>query len=314
METIAYDKQYFSQILNLWNQEMIADPFSEERFLKNIVLDENFSEELCRLYIEDSKVRGFIWAVKRKYPYGERGLEPSRGWIVSLCVDRDFQRKGIGGQLVKDVENILRKDNVKQITLAAYSPNYLFPGVDINNYPNAQQFFENLDYLVGSPAVSMSQDLTKFQFSDFYIDHRRKLQELGYVLSKFKLSDAEDLLQFLKTNFPGGWAKNVKESILENRSEETILILRNRNKEIVGYCQRAIDGNPGRFGPFGVKEDLRGLKLGMYLFNEMMFEMKKHQIYFTYFLWTSGSAQLFYEKNGMNSYREYILMSKKLGE
>ena len=31
---------------------------------------------------------------------------------------------------------------------------------------------------------------------------------------------------------------------------ETLIICRNKEDEIVGYCQRAIDGHPDRFGPF----------------------------------------------------------------
>src|SRR5699024_1872812 len=95
---------------------------------------------------------------------------------------------------------------------------------------------------------------------------------------------------------------------------ETLIICRNKQDEIVGYCQRAIDGHPDRFGPFGVDESLRGLGLGSVLFNEMLHDMTKRGIHHVYFLWTAGRAQLMYERQGMSAYREYELMRKMLNE
>lgn len=312
METQSYDKKYQSQVVNLWNRCLVADPINEETFLKKVILDENFSNELCRIYVEENSVKGFIWAVKRKYPYGERGFEENRGWIVLFFVDPEWRRQGIGSSLIKETEQKLKELNTKQITIAAYSPNYLFPGVDYINYPDALIFLEKFQYDKKSEAVSMAQNLVDFRLTETYLSHKKVLIDLGYKLDKFQLSESENLIDFLQKNFPGGWATNVKNAILGNRAEDTILILKNKEDKIVGYCQRAIDGNPSRFGPFGVQENLRGLKLGMYLFNEMLFDMLKNQIYYVYFLWTSGSAQKFYEKNGMRVYREYRLMNKNI--
>jgi GNAT superfamily N-acetyltransferase len=43
-------------------------------------------------------------ATKRKFPYLERGLEPTRGWINVMFVDEAYRRKGVGEALVLKAE------------------------------------------------------------------------------------------------------------------------------------------------------------------------------------------------------------------
>lgn len=312
MKTVAYDSKYTDAVVALWNQTLVVDPMTKQRFLQNVTLDDNFSPELCRVALDGDRVIGFIWAVSRKVPYGERGLEPTRGWIVLLFVDQAYQRQGVGTQLVQEVEAIFATQKKQLITLAAYSPNYLFPGVDNEHYAGAIDFFTQLGYTKGPQAVSMHRELFNFKFPEAYPQFKAELEAEGFRLSNFKLDDAEELIDFLKVNFGGGWARNVKQALLSGRGEDTLLVVKDKNAEIVGYCQRAIDGNPDRFGPFGVKESLRGKHIGVLLFNEMLFDMLKKEIHNVYFLWTGGSAQRFYAKNGMEVYRDYTVMKKEV--
>src|SRR5690625_997792 len=311
IKIIPYNIKYRKKILELWNQELITDPLSEKRFLEKILLDENFDPNYCLVALsEDNKVIGFIWSVVRKVPYGDRGTEPERGWIASIFVDKDYQHQGIGSQLVNTVEEKMINKGIKNITLGAYSPNYLFPGIDKNNYPNAKSFFEKLGYEKHGEAVSMERSLFDFVKTQRYLDLYEKVLKKGYTLTSFSLDDAEELLEFLHTHFEGGWARNIQNAILNDEAHETVLVLRDSENEIVGYAQRAIDGSPDRFGPFGVMEKLRGEGLGAILFNEMLFDMLSKGISHAYFLWTSGNAQKFYERNGMKVYRDYNLMKK----
>ena len=75
---------------------------------------------------------------------------------------------------------------------------------------------------------------------------------------------------------------------------------------------RKIDGNEGRFGPFGVSEKLRSTGIGGALFEYMMKDMKSNGIPYLYFLWTGGPAKRFYERHGVNVYRAYKLFRKEL--
>lgn len=310
MTIIAYEKKYKDQVLDLWNKTLIADPLSEKRFYKTILFDENFDPEYFTLAIKDEKVIGFVWAVKRKVPYGDLGLEPKKAWVAAMAVDEKHQRQGVGTDLLKETESRLFSKGVNNIILGAYTPNYFFPGVDIDNYPYASEFFKKNNYEKYGEAVSMERSLFNFAYTPEYLKLKEKVKKKGYQLTPFTLSDSEELIEFLQENFPGDWANNVKQAILKDEATETVIVLRDKENHIVGYAQRAIDGNPDRFGPFGVKETLRGEGLGAILFNEMLFSMISKGVSHAYFLWTGGSAQKFYERNGMEVYRTYELMKK----
>lgn len=312
MKIKAYNQKYKKQILNLWNLTLNVDPLSEKRFYEKILLDDNFDPEYFLVSVKDGTVVGFIWSAVRNVPYGDLGLQEELGWIVAMCVGKECQHQGIGTALVEEVQKKMLGRGVKTIILGAYAPNYLFPGVDKENYPYARGFFEKNGYKQYSEAVSMKRSLFNFKKSKNYLCLEEKVKQKGYVLSSFELSDTEELLNFLHIHFPGDWAHNVKNAILKDNAYDTVLVLRDNKKEIVGYAQRAIDGNPDRFGPFGVKESHRGEGLGALLFNEMLFDMFSKGIYHAYFLWTGGSAQKFYKKNGMAVYRNYDLMKKNL--
>lgn len=127
MKIINYSQEYENLIVKLWNECLIADTISCEQLRKQVLFDENFNRKLALIAIEDKEVVGFILATKRQVPYLDRGLEPERGWINLLFVREDYRKKNIGSQMIKEVEERLKEFGVKNITVAAYSPNYFFP-------------------------------------------------------------------------------------------------------------------------------------------------------------------------------------------
>lgn len=312
MQLVSYNKKYTKEVLALWNRTMSVDQLSQKQFYKKIILDDNFDPKYCLVALREDKVVGFVWSVKRKIPYGDLGLEENKGWIVAICVDEDYQGLGIGSSLIEKSLQQMKKDRVNKVIVGAYTPNYLFPGVDDDHYPKAFSFFKKLTFEKYGEAVSMERHLLTYDYSEEYLVLKEQILSKGYQLKPFTYSDTEELLSFLHEYFPGDWALNVRQAIIKDEASETILILRDNENEIVGYAQRAIDGNPNRFGPFGVKESLRGEGLGALLFNEMLHDMVLKNLTHVYFLWTGGTAQKFYEKNGMRVYRNYSLMLKDL--
>jgi len=306
-----YNSKYDKQILNLWNQQLYRDQLNLRQFYKYIILDENFDPELMLLSLDNNQLNGFIYATKRKVPYENRGLEQNKGWIVSIAVVEEKQKNGIGTLLLEEVENRLRKKGVSQIVLASYSPNYFFPGVDMEAYMHAIPFFEKFGYQFNEHhAVSMCKILNHYKMPEKYVQKEIELLKSGYHIRNFKLSDSAELILFLQTSFSGGWAKGVRLAINEGRAEKQVLVCTNKNGEIVGFVQHAMDGNQERFGPFGVREDLRGLGIGSLLFHRMMNHLCQNKIYYTYFVWTSGSNIQKYQSWGMEVYRTYKLGSK----
>lgn len=306
-----YKQEYMEQLVTGWNETLIFDPISEERFLQQVLMDENFDPDLALVLLVEDKVIGFCLGIKRKYPYLTRGLEENRGWISIMFVLTKYQGKGYGKALLNEEEKRLKKEKVKEITLCAYSPNYFTPGVDLK-YEKALSFFEQNGYVKGLDAVSMQKDLFTYSIPEKTQEMIERLKGEGISFNKYSLSYMEKLLAFTEAEFDAGWVRNILQAIRNGEAEDTILIATDIEDQVIGYCMRKIDGNDARFGPIGVKESIRSKGIGGILFDLQMREMQKRGIFYAYFLWTHGAAMRFYERHGMSTYRTYQLYRKKI--
>lgn len=306
MEILNYSQRYEKEVVDLWNKTLTADPITVQKFRKQALLDDNFDTELCFAAVDNNHVIGFLLATKRKFPYLERGLEPNRGWINVMFVDKLHSRKGIGQLLVKHAELKLKSMGAETVTLGAYSPNYFFPGVDKDSYGDAIKFFDKMGYQAGKESYSMCKDLHGYKISEDTLDKLSKAQEAGFSFVNFEYNYALELLEFLKNEFGGGWKRNALISMQNNTAEDNILLVLNPEQKICGFCMRMIDGNPMRFGPIGVKKENRNLGIGGILFDIMQLEMEKRGIYHLYFISTDEPGRRFYERHGVKVFREYV--------
>lgn len=306
MEILNYSQKYENEVIELWNKTLFADPITVYKFRKQALFDDNFDTELCFVSVENDCVVGFILATKRKFPYLERGLEPTKGWINVLFVDKDYTQKGIGEKLVRHVEAKLKSMGVEIVILGAYSPNYFFPGIDKDNYSNAINFFEKMGYRAGKESYSMCKDLHGYQMSGETLDILSDAKKAGFSFINFEYKYAIELLEFLKNEFGGGWKRNALISMQNNTAQDCILLVLNAEQKIVGFCMRMIDGNPMRFGPIGVKDEVRNFGIGGILFDIMQMEMEKRGIFHLYFVSTDAPGRRFYERHGVNVFRTFV--------
>lgn len=312
MQILNYSQKYEKEVVDLWNKTLIADPITVYKFRKQVLFDDNFDIELCFVAIENDCVVGFLLATKRKFPYLERGLEPTRGWINVMFVAQDYMREGIGEILVKHAEAKLKSMGALAVTLGAYSPNYFFPGIDIDSYSGAMKFFDKMGYQAGKESYSMCKDLHGYKISRETSDKLSKAQEAGFTFVNFEYKYALELLDFLKSEFSGGWKRNALISMQNNTAENNMLLVLNCGKKIVGFCMRMIDGNPMRFGPIGIKAEVRNTGIGGILFDIMQLEMEKRGIYHLYFVSTDAPGRRFYERHGVKVFRTFVNYQKTI--
>lgn len=312
MEIINYSQNYEKEVVDLWNMSLDADPVTVTKFRKQALFDDNFDTELCFAAVESDRVIGFLLATKRKFPYLERGLEPTRGWINVMFVHEAFRRRGVGKALVEKAEEKLKAMGAETVTLGAYSPNYFFPGIDAENYQAAVNFFEAMGYRGGKKSYSMCKDLHGFQIGKETLDKLAKAQEEGYRFIGFDYRYALELLEFLRDEFGGGWKRNALISMQNNTAEDCILLVLDREEKIAGFCMRMMDGNPMRFGPFGIRAEARNSGIGGVLFDLMQLEMEKRGIYHLYFVSTDDPGRRFYERHGLKVFRTFTDYQKTI--
>lgn len=306
MKIENYSQLYEAAVVDLWNQTLIADPITVAKFRKQALFDDNFDPSLCFVALDDEKVTGFLLATKRKFPYLERGLEPERGWINVMFVDSDYRRQGVGEALLTRAEDALVAMGVKNITLGAYSPNYFFPGIDNRAYCEAIQFFGRMGYQAGKESYSMCKILHGYRLSASALEKLEKAEAEGFSFVNFNYRYALDLLEFAKVEFGGGWKRNALLSMQNNTAEDCILLVLDRDDQIVGFSMRMIDGNPMRFGPIGVKASVRNYGIGGILFDLMQVEMEKRGIHHLFFVSTDTPGRRFYERHGVKEFRTFV--------
>ncbi len=312
MEIIQYSQLYEKEVVDLWNKNLTDDPITVFKFRKQALFDDNFDTGLCYVAVENDHVIGFLLATKRKFPYLERGLEPTKGWINVMFVEEAHRRKGIGEALVRKAEEKLKSMEAETVTLGAYSPNYFFPGIDRENYGNAVKFFEKMGYQAGKESYSMCKDLHGYKISKDTLEKLSKAQEAGFRFINFEYKYSLELLEFLKVEFGGGWKRNALISMQNDTAEDCILLVLDREQKIVGFCMRMIDGNPMRFGPFGVKAEARNYGIGGVLFDIMQLEMEKRGIHHLYFVSTDEPGRRFYERHGLRVFRTFADYQKTI--
>lgn len=305
MKIIQFEQKWEESIVQLWNQCCTKDLITIEQFRKKILFDENFDSELCWIAIEENSAIGFLLAIKRKFPYLERGLEKERGWISVMFVSPDYRHQGIGSALLEIAEEKLASLGVNEITLAAYSPNYFFSGIDEENYSEAAQFFQNRGYVGKDKHYSMGRNLEDFEV-------KGQVCVNGYQIIPFEYSYALELLDFLKKEFGGGWKRNALLSMQQKTAEENILLLLDADKSIKGFCMKAIDGNQERFGPIGIAAEKRNKGLGTMLLNEALKWMKRHGIKQMFFMSTDEAGKRYYLRNGLMVLRTYSDYRKRI--
>jgi len=312
MEIGIYDQKYEQEIIELWNKTLTHDLITKDKFRKQILFDENFDENLCFIAFNDQTVIGYLLAIKRKFPYLERGLEPDRGFISVVFVDESHRNHGVGQQLMKTAEDKLYEMGARRITLGAYSPNYFFPGIDSENYPASKIFFESLGYVCGDVNFSMKKDLHGFYRTPEMMEKYTQLVKNGFEVKPFDYRYTIKLLDFARREFGGGWKRNILMSMRNSFAEENIIIVTDKADSIVGFAMRMIDGNPMRFGPIGISESVRNYGIGGVLFDYMQSEMTKRGIYHMFFVTTDIPGRRFYERHGLTVFRTFYDYEKYL--
>lgn len=303
-----------AQVVELWNRTCTFDAIDVKKFRRQAILDENFDPQLSWVAEDDTGIVGFIFGTKRKFPYLERGLEPERGWINVIFVDRNDWRKGIGSRLLEQCEKALAQRGCKNITLGAYSPNYFFWGVDPGNYPEAIKFFEKHGYQAQEKHYSMGKDLHGYQIPQDVMGRKKAAEEKGFQFIGFDYSYTLELLEFLKNEFGGGWKRNALIAMQNDEAEDLIQLVLRPDGRICGFCMRAIDGNPMRFGPIGIAAAQRNAGIGTILLDVQCYEMCKKGIYRMFFVTTDDPGRRYYERQGLTVFREFVTYKKEISQ
>jgi len=302
-----------ADLLAVWDAAMTHDRLGAALFRTKVLLDPNFRPENLPVAVVEGRVVGFVLALARQVPLFLQGLEPDKAWITAFGVHPDFQRRGIGRALFAHIAERLRAEGYKTIDISPYVPNYFVPGVDVDAYPGTIAFLEGVaGFRTLYRAISMGADLTGFQIPpDLLVFAQKQEREEGITIQPVTPADLPDVMPFITRYFGWDWYRHAQEYLLDyfgDSPRRICFLVARRHGEVVGYCQQRDE----RFGPFGVREDLRSKGIGRLLLFRCLAAMAAQHVFYAYFLWTGEDAARLYALAGFKRRREFAVLHQDL--
>ena len=286
---------------------MPVDPISESRFVRQVLLDQNFRAEGAPVAKIGEEVVGFCLSIARQMPLENAPPDEDRGYITIFAVAPKFQRRGIGSQLLAHAENYLRSQGRKLCLISPYSPGYFTCGVDVKAYAPAVSFFAKHENQEISRPIAMHINLWDLVVPQWVQEKRAMLDSQGIKVEPYRSELTLPLLRFATEEFKGDWirfARDGMRSIQLGDSPGRLMIAR-RNDEVLGFSHHEAE----RFGPIGVAATERGNGIGHVLMYETLRAQQLAGFRIAWFLWSDDkTAERIYSAAGFREVRRFAIL------
>jgi GNAT superfamily N-acetyltransferase len=299
-------------VLRAWNAALWADPISVATWRAKVLLDPNFDPEGCLVAEAGGEVAGFLLSLVRRVPFFNDGLAPDQGWITAFGVAPERQGQGIGTALLDRALGRMGDLGRAKVSISPYVPNYFTPGVDVEAYANGVQFLTNQGFETASRPISMRAELTRFRWPEPIAERAKRLRGEGVVIRPATPVDIVPVLEFIKQHFSWDWhreAAGVFLDLFAGDPRQVSLLVAEHDGEIWGYAEHRAE----RFGPFGVRPDLRSRGIGRVLLAATLSEMLRKNYHAAWFLWTGDDAARLYAQCGFHEVRRFAVMTHEVG-
>jgi len=299
-------------VVALLKRTLVADPMTGAVFQRKVLLDPNFSPEGVLVAEVDGAVAGFVLGLVRKLPIEDQAPDFDRAWITLMAVAPERQRRGLGTELLGRLEPYCKEKGAEAIWVSPYAPNYFSPGIDVNAYPGAVEFFRKNGFTEVYRPLSMDASLLKVRTPDWVQEKERVLAADGVSFGPFEPRHILPLLDFMRSEFPGDWQRYIREAMtgisLGKREPESIWLAIEHGK-VIGFAQHEAE----HFGPCGVGADQRGRGIGAVLLFKCLYAMRDRGLHNAWLLWTDDKTAKLYREAGFVETRRYVVMRKVLG-
>jgi mycothiol synthase len=314
MRTVAFHSADFDELVDVWNRSLHADPISASRLETRVLLDPNFRDEFCLLARESKRIIGFVLGICGEgvhFSVETKECEGTKAWILAMAVEEAYRRRGVGVELLANLEHRFQKAGKRDVWVAPYPTAYIVPGVDETAYPNGIAFLKAQGYRVAYTALAMDASLWPVQPSESMGRKEQKLAVQGVVLCAYSTGWLSAFRRFLRLHVPWDWEmsalRNLRRIDEGTFRPEQILLAVTEGK-VVGYCQ--YDGE--HFGPFGVAQGYQGRGIGTGLLARALRTMEQQGLHNAWVLWTGEEAARLYQRFGFRESRRFAVMRKEI--
>lgn len=304
----------FYPALELWNETRQRDPITPRVFKRKIFLDVCFDPEGYLLAESEGKLWGYIYIVRRLRALdNDNAPLPTDGWINGYGV-LPGAPEGTAAMLLEAAEAFAQKHGLKKLSATPYSPFYFTQGFDTQYETAAIETFLSAGYSVRDESYARDLDLLSYTVPEELKEARRLAEADGFGFCSLSNELLVPFWDYMNRYQAAGWRIRIRELLYDNDDYDRIRLVTYRG-EVIGFCVfHDPDGSPERFGPFGVREDFRGRKLGQILLADCLYEMKKRGLHNVWMQWTENdnAAAGVYGKAGFRITRSHVILDKYL--
>lgn len=195
----------------------------------------------------------------------QRGNE---AWLKLFAVDHSRRRSGIGGKMLREIEDRFRAGGVERVHTLNSSPCFVMPGLDVR-YTEAFCLLQAHGYELDRYVHNMEVDLSTSDFDTG--EAESALASQGITIRRMIREDEPALRPWVQRNWSQNWATEACNSL---QNDPVTTFVAENDRGIIGFATYDVMVMPGSFGPTGVEESMRGLGLGKILLLRCLADMK----------------------------------------
>ncbi len=300
----------------LLHESVNAEAVDANKFARQVLIDPNFTPESAICALDGSRIAGFCLAMSRQVPLENAEPDWDRGYITLFGVHPDYQRKGIGKELLKLAEQKFKKEGKTLAMVSPYAPGYFSPGVDVDSFADGLAFLKSQGYQEVYRPIAMQAPLWNLKVPEWIKQKEAKLMEEGVKIESFSPKLTLPLLEFAKNEFAGDWVRWVRDAVSAitqgadpKRLVSAFVEEPDGTLKVLGFSHYGVE----RYGPIGVAESERGRGIGQVLLYATLKAQRMQGLRSTWFLWSEDrTADRLYTGAGFEVVRRFALLTKAL--
>lgn len=326
MEFKVMTNDMISDVVKLWNENVYGKSiFAEwtiEEFKNKFIKNPCYDPEGFVVVYEKDELIGFGHA-----SYNNQGKEPSLtpGYITCIAVKDEYQRQGIGTEILKRLEEFLKskgKTFVRNFFANPVNLKWYVPGYDKHEHAGApavafnSPFYYLLSangYIVNGQQDGFHVDLTKYEMDEAVKRRIKENEKEGFNITVYDPKKHYGFNELFSALNNDGWRRSVEANLALNPPRLPLIV--EKDGEILGFTGPIHTEASGRgsLSGVGVHPKTQGRGLGKTMFCSLCQKSKENGATFmTLFTGSDNKARNIYLYAGLKIVQSFAIMRKEL--
>lgn len=321
MNIQSYNASHLTQMQSLWSTFVLENgvlyqPLTTEVFVHSFVPVQSVAYDIVTLVaLQSDTVIGWISGVLHKIT--------NKGYVSMILVNDKHRHKGIGRELVTQLESTLRHidPSILSIDIVFFNPIHLpwtlsntamghpnMPGVVEGS--TGEQFLKACGYHQYAIQQTYGKQLSANEVTPILLEQRHSLSKQGIDITWYDPLQHKGFAALFENLKSPHWFSGVTEAL--NKGGPLLVVV--KANHLMGFAGPLfVSSSRGVFSGIGVHSDCRGLGVGKVLFACLCDELfQLGATYMTLFTGEQNPAKTIYERQGFHCTNRFVNLRKHI--